>query len=256
MQQTDAIYQHYLTIALAQPSILDGQVSSNLHSHLDYIAAAASHRCDLVVFPELSLTGYLLEHAASLALNLQSPEVEQLKQAATRHQLVVLAGGFFDCGGDKPVIGTLICRPCGHVDLYAKQHLHPGEALFCQPGKDHFTLAIKDVHIALAVCADFTEPKHPQHAINVATDLYLASALISPQGYGVDSALLAGIAKQYQLPVLLSNHISKTGGWQGCGQSGFWLANGESQQASQEAGMMLCYFTSQGMHGQEMGLLA
>lgn len=58
-------------------------------------------------------------------------------------------------------------------------------------------------------------------------DVYLASALISPGDYTNDAELLATIAKRHQLPVLLVNHVSTTGGWQTCGNSGGWNAAGE-----------------------------
>ncbi|WKV91860.1 hypothetical protein [Halomonas sp. HAL1] len=57
--------------------------------------------------------------------------------------------------------------------------------------------------------------------------MYLASALISPGGYTHDAELLAAIAQRHQLPVLLTNHVSTTGGWQTCGNSGGWNAAGE-----------------------------
>ncbi|MBT2785499.1 MULTISPECIES: hypothetical protein [unclassified Halomonas] len=37
----------------------------------------------------------------------------------------------------------------------------------------------------------------------------------------------ADIAQRHQLPVLLANHVSTTGGWQTCGNSGGWNAGGE-----------------------------
>lgn len=58
-------------------------------------------------------------------------------------------------------------------------------------------------------------------------NVYLASALISPGGYANDAELLAAIAQRHQLPVLLTNHVTTTGGWHTCGNSGGWGAAGE-----------------------------
>ncbi|MGO3057363.1 hypothetical protein ACT3R7_07430 [Halomonas sp. AOP43-A1-21] len=79
----------------------------------------------------------------------------------------------------------------------------------------------------MAICADFANPAHAEAAAAQQADVYIASALISETGYEVDAELLAGIAKRHQFPVLLSNHISLTGGWQTCGKSGGWKASGE-----------------------------
>ncbi len=47
-----------INIALAQISNHLGDVSRNLAKHLEYIDQAKNERADLVIFPELSLTGY------------------------------------------------------------------------------------------------------------------------------------------------------------------------------------------------------
>ena len=45
------------TIAAAQYAPRHNCVDEHVKHHLHFIAEAASHGCDLVVFPELSLTG-------------------------------------------------------------------------------------------------------------------------------------------------------------------------------------------------------
>ena len=48
-------------LALAQINTKLGVVESNLEKHLDYIQRAKNEGADLVIFPELSLTGYVLQ---------------------------------------------------------------------------------------------------------------------------------------------------------------------------------------------------
>ena len=50
-----------INLALAQINTKLGDVQSNLEKHLDLIAQAKSQKADLLVFPELSLTGYVLQ---------------------------------------------------------------------------------------------------------------------------------------------------------------------------------------------------
>ncbi len=54
-----------LTIALAQINTVLGSVQKNLDKHLAIIQEAGSRGADLVLFPELSLTGYVLQDLAS-----------------------------------------------------------------------------------------------------------------------------------------------------------------------------------------------
>lgn len=50
-----------LNLALAQIATKLGDVESNLEKHLDFIKQARQSKADLLVFPELSLTGYVLQ---------------------------------------------------------------------------------------------------------------------------------------------------------------------------------------------------
>lgn len=50
-----------LNLALAQINTKLGDVESNLAKHMDYIKQAVAEKTDLLVFPELSLTGYVLQ---------------------------------------------------------------------------------------------------------------------------------------------------------------------------------------------------
>ncbi len=79
-----------MKIALAQIAPKLGDLPSNLALHLEWIRQAKQSGCDLVVFPELSLTGYFLEELAyHVCLRLDSPELGQLCEAARGTSAVV-----------------------------------------------------------------------------------------------------------------------------------------------------------------------
>jgi predicted amidohydrolase len=64
-----------LRIALAQVEPILGDLAANVRMHLRWIKEARRRGADLVVFPELSLTGYLLQDlVAEVAVRLDSPE--------------------------------------------------------------------------------------------------------------------------------------------------------------------------------------
>ena len=50
-----------LNIGLAQMYPKLGDVPANLDTHLDYIERAANQGVDLLIFPELSMTGYQVQ---------------------------------------------------------------------------------------------------------------------------------------------------------------------------------------------------
>jgi predicted amidohydrolase len=85
-----------LRLALAQISTKLGDVQANLDKHLELIAEARKQQADLLVFPELSLTGYVLQDLVASAAHRPTdddPVFKQLLRASRDLDLVV---GFVD----------------------------------------------------------------------------------------------------------------------------------------------------------------
>ena len=85
-----------LTLALAQINTTLGDVHANLEKHLALVEQACAQGADLLVFPELSLTGYVLQDlapAVALRPNRDDPVFCHLLDASQHIDLVV---GFVD----------------------------------------------------------------------------------------------------------------------------------------------------------------
>jgi len=85
-----------LTLALAQLNTRLGVVEANLEKHLDLIQEAHASGADLLVFPELSLTGYVLQDLAPTVSHKpvrDDPIFQRLLEASQEIDLVV---GFVD----------------------------------------------------------------------------------------------------------------------------------------------------------------
>src|SRR5207237_10016540 len=79
--------------ALAQVAPRLGDVAANLERHLEIITQAAGAGANIVVFPELSLTGYFLKDLVpDVALPIDSDETSRLA-AAARASVADNAGG-------------------------------------------------------------------------------------------------------------------------------------------------------------------
>jgi len=79
-------------LALAQINTKLGLVKENLQKHLTIINEAAEKGADLLIFPELSLTGYVLQDLASTVAHLprkDDPLFQPLLEASHRLDLVV-----------------------------------------------------------------------------------------------------------------------------------------------------------------------
>lgn len=85
-----------LTLALAQINIRLGDTEANLDKHLSYVKEAKSSGSDLLIFPELSLTGYALQDltpTVALRPTPDDPIFQHLLKASQELDMVV---GFVD----------------------------------------------------------------------------------------------------------------------------------------------------------------
>jgi predicted amidohydrolase len=84
-----------LTLGLAQIKTRLGDVPANLEKHLAYIDDAAKQGVDVLVFPELSLTGYVLQDLVASVAHSPAPDdpvFKHLLDASRRHNMDVMAG--------------------------------------------------------------------------------------------------------------------------------------------------------------------
>ncbi|KXF82059.1 carbon-nitrogen hydrolase family protein [Enterovibrio coralii] len=216
-----------VSIALCQFSPSKGDMLANFAKHRQLTQNAADHGADIVVFPELSLTGYELALLQNNALPAHSDVEHDLGQLAKDLNVMIIAGAPLQNDSGKPFIGAIIACPNGQTSTYAKQYLHSGEEVYAAAGEGNCFIAINGVKVALAICADFTHPQHQKDAIAENADVYLVSALISVGGFEADAKILSDIAKQTSMPVLLSNFVGESGGWQTGGNSSVWTTSGD-----------------------------
>ena len=88
-----------MRIALAQAHAVAGEIATNVAHHLELVKLATAHGARLIVFPELSLTGYEPALAGRLALDLrdirddggQSP-LRDLQRASDESGASILVG--------------------------------------------------------------------------------------------------------------------------------------------------------------------
>ena len=216
-----------LTLAAAQSISVPGDVPANIRRHMAMMQVAAEQGLQLLVFPELSLTGYEPSLAADLAIAPDAAQLTPLRVMARELGLTVVVGMPIRMAPDAGVmIGALVLGADGSRAVYTKQHLHPGEEVAFVPGQGGVALAFGDDHIALSVCADFTHARHARAAAEAGANVYAASVLISEGGYAKDCAQLQTYAAEYRLLVLMANHGGPSGGWDCAGRSAIWSADG------------------------------
>lgn len=85
-----------LSIALAQINTRLGNVEANLEKHLALIQEARQTGADLVLFPELSLTGYVLQDLASAVAHRAAPDDPVFKPLLEASRTIDLLVGFVE----------------------------------------------------------------------------------------------------------------------------------------------------------------
>ncbi len=85
-----------LSIALAQINTHLGDVPANLEKHLSLIQEAQTAGADLLVFPELSLTGYVLQDLVPAVAHRPNPDDPVFKPLLKASQDIDLVVGFVD----------------------------------------------------------------------------------------------------------------------------------------------------------------
>jgi predicted amidohydrolase len=125
-----------MRISLAQVDARLGDIEANVDRAADVIATAGKESADLIVFPELHLSGYSIGAVdADLAMSADDPRIEKLARLAGRAGLLV---GFVESGNQGPHTynSTAFYQGGRLVHVHRKLYL-PAYAPFEE--RNHFT---------------------------------------------------------------------------------------------------------------------
>lgn len=227
-----------LRIGAAQTASVAADIDANIEIHLAAIDAARAARVDILVFPELSLSGYELGAMAACAMQAGDARLERLRAAGDG--MTVVVGAPVANRDGKPSIGAITLFADGGSAIYRKHFVHASENGHASPG----TALVQQheshgVPFALAICADTGRDEHAHAASVSGAALYLAGSLVSVGGYERDAANLATRARKYRMGVLMANHGADSGGYFSAGRSAFWAPGGELVVAAPGPGSLL-----------------
>jgi len=202
-----------LRIAMAQLDMLVGDITKNTQSVIDAACKARDEEhADVVVFPELTLTGYPPEDLllrSSLDTRIESALAKLLAEIRDIHVVVGyprrIDGELFNCAG---VIyqGQLLVE-------YAKQKL-PNFLVFddkryFSEGREPGIVEIKGVKVGLSICEDIWHPEPIAQAKAAGAELIL-NLNASPyhiEKMGEREALLHQRAIEVTLPIVYVNYM-------------------------------------------------
>ena len=227
------------TLAAAQTIALRGDVEGNVRRHARLVEAAAEAGAQIVVFPELSLTGYELDRAGELAFAEGDARLEPLRARAVSRGVTLVAGAPVRIG-PRLHIGAFLLSPDGGIAIYTKHRLGafpagaspdgivpPAEASVFQPGDRNPLVRFGGRKAAVAICADTGRPSHARDAADRGATAYLASMFVIPADLEEECLRLRSCAVRHSLTVVFANHGGPTGGLPAAGGSAIWSGTGE-----------------------------
>ncbi|WP_407402292.1 carbon-nitrogen hydrolase family protein [Chryseobacterium sp.] len=215
-----------MKISVAQTNPIKGNVKINLQNHLKLIEKAIDNNVELIIFPELSLTGYEPELAKIISENFDESKLDIFQKKSDEHNITI-GIGLPTMKNDKIFISMIIFQPCKEKIIYSKQNLFPSEKELFTKGNKQIIVKFENNNIfAPAICYEISDKYHSQNAKVNNASIYIASVLNSKSGIDDDLLKLSSIAKEHNMTVMMSNFIGESGGYDCAGKSSLWNNDG------------------------------
>ena len=209
-------------VAAAQTASVLGDVAANRRKHLDVIDAARAAGVDVLLFPEMSLTGHGAgSDTLHLALRRDDPLVTEIAEASGTMCTVF---GLIEEGRAAQFYNTAIAVRGGaivaahrKINLATYGRLEDGKHFAAGRCVDTFDLA-PDWRASVMICADLWNPVLVHLAAMQDATLLLAPVSSALEAVGADfdnpggwDVNLRFYALTYGLPVMMANRVGREG---------------------------------------------
>ena len=211
-----------LSIAVAQPSCVAGDVTANARVHASAVRTA---RARVVVFPELSLTGYELDaDAVSPADDCLAPIVDACRASGS----IAFVGAPVADQEGREYIGTLRVTGEGADVAYRKMWLGGDELPRFTAGPEPIAVDVDGWRLGLGICKDTGLAEHVDVTTALGIDAYAAGLVHLPEELPEQDARGVRIARRSCAHVAFASFAGPTGGGYGrtAGCSAIWSPAG------------------------------
>lgn len=243
-------------IAAAQVPSVRGDIDANIATHAATMSAAAKHAVSVLVFPELSLTGYEPDLAAALAITAADKRLAPLLALARQHQIAAVVGAPLRNSAGNPALGAILITAGGTTKTYRKIHLGTSEQTYFSPGDAPLAFSAGGQTVGIAICADSSQSAHPKAYADLGATIYAAGVFLNAEWYATDVPRLAGYAARYRMLTVMANHAASVGTYTSVGKSAVWAPGGFllAQAEGTESALLLATGNNSGWCAEAIGI--
>ncbi len=205
-------------VALAQYQPIFGNISENIKKHIEWISSAKEKGADIVVFPELALSGYTLKDLASeLSLRRDSDEISELADASKDIAVVTSFPLLDDDYVSYIAMGFFYDGKLQHT--YKKVH-PPTHGMFEElkyfgEGDSIGAVDTPFGRVGMMICRDIWHPEHSYIlSVDGASIFVVSSAIparnLGKNGFGIENSMdraVSSIASSNQAWVITVNRV-------------------------------------------------
>ena len=187
-----------LRLGIAQLPVAMGDKKANVAALFRYLDGAARTECDLVLFPECSLAGWLSPAAGRAAETVPGPLTRRLSAYARRRRMAIVVG-LEERAGGRIYNSAVFIGPDGRLLARHRKidELEIGRKVYSR-GASLGVFEFAGRRVALDICADSWKPE-----ITDALALMGAELILSPCAWAVDrggeATNIAWIRETYRL---------------------------------------------------------
>jgi NAD+ synthase (glutamine-hydrolysing) len=152
-----------MKIALAQPNVTVGDIEGNVKKILQFFSQAAKLDADVVVFPELCISGYPPEDLLLKSHFIEDNHLalEQLAKDCADKDIIVCVG--FAEKNPKGFFNSLAVLQAGQIRKIYRKIILPNYGVFDEKryfrtGNEPVIINIKGVNVILTICEDVWQP--------------------------------------------------------------------------------------------------
>ncbi|KAA3600832.1 MAG: carbon-nitrogen hydrolase family protein [Calditrichaeota bacterium] len=212
-----------MKICVAQTKPIRGEVQKNIENHKRLIDLAIKKEAEVIVFPELSLTGYEPTLAKKLASTKDDKRFDVFQNLSDKNQITICVG--MPTKNDLGTCISLVIFQSNQVrQIYSKKYLHSDEEAFFVSGEN--SIGLLQNKITFAICYEISIPEHSENAFRNGAKIYIASVAKTKNGVEQATKTLSEIAKKYSMTALMSNSVGDSEDGVCTGKSAIWNKEG------------------------------